>query len=247
MAHLYPLFFTFLVCAFQVYADESEKVHAVTEEWPPYNYTNENGEVIGIATEVLEAVLDEADIDYHIDMLSWSRAIKLAKENSHTLIYTIYKAEHRENDFQWICPIVNTSSLSVYALESRDDINLSSLAEMKKFTIGTTERSFIYDYLKINGFEVGKNLDSASDEIANIRKLFKGRIDLVIQEEIPFKIRLKKVGLTFDDVKQVLTLFPDASDKSCMAMSLSTPSHLVDKIRMALTKVLARRQQTLIQ
>ncbi|NMP30651.1 transporter substrate-binding domain-containing protein [Thalassotalea sp. M1531] len=245
MTHFTALFFIVGICVFHINAQANEKIRVVTEEWPPYNYTNDEGEVVGLATEVLKTVLREADIDYHIEMLSWSRAYKLAKKQSHTLIYTIYQAENRESQFQWICPLINTSSLNVYALKSRADITLLTLAELKQFTVGSTERSFLYDYLINQGFEVGKNLDSASDEEANIRKLFRGRIDLVAQEELPFKMRLAKAGLSFDDVKHVHTLFPNASNKSCMAMSLSTPKVLVEKIRKALQKVNDKRANRL--
>ena len=220
----------------------ADVIKVVTEEWPPYNYTDEKGDITGIATETLKAVLAEAEIDYEIEVLSWNRAYKLAKNNSHTLIYTIYRTDNRQADFQWICPIIETNGINIYALKSREDIKLTSLADAKRYVVGTTSRSVVYDFLTLQGFELDKNLDVASDESANIRKLVKGRIDLVIQEEIPFNLRVKNNGMLSSNFKKVFSLFAQQADLSCMAMSLSTPKELVDRIRSALVIVRARQQ-----
>ena len=220
-------------------ANAEAAISVVTEHWPPYNYTNEQGEIVGLATKVVKAVLADAGYDYNIQLLPWSRAFKLAQENSHTLIYTIYQSDNRLNKFQWICPIINTRGVNVYALSSRTDIAINSLDDARNYVIGTTKRSVMYGYLKSEGFELGKNLDIASDELANIRKLARGRIDLIIQDEQPFKLRVEKTGLPLTQFKKVHTLFADTTNKSCMAMSLSTPTEVVNKLQAALNKVLA--------
>lgn len=237
----FSLFCFLFIPPFYLMAKNS--ITVVTEEWPPYNYTNSDGEFVGLATDVLKEVLHEANIDYQIKVLSWHRAYKLAQESSHTLIYTIYKADNRLAQFQWICPLVITSGLNIYALKSRDDIHLSTLNDAKNYSVATTSRSVTHDYLILKGFEEGNNLDIGTDELANIRKLFKGRVDLIIQDEKPFKLRLRNAGLSFAKIKKVLPLFPEQENRSCMAMSLTTPKPLVDKIRKALNTVTIRRQE----
>ena len=43
----------------------AESIKVVTEEYPPYNFT-QNGKIIGSATTVLTAILDKAKLDYEI-------------------------------------------------------------------------------------------------------------------------------------------------------------------------------------
>ena len=243
MFKLFSVYFCWVIFVSHFSVLAKDTITVVTEEWPPYNYTNEQGEFVGLATELLKEVLVEANIDYHIEVLSWSRAYKLAKENSNTLIFTIYNIENRSGDFQWICPFISTHGVSVYVLKNRDDIKVSSLDDAKNYTVGSISSGVVFDLLMQNGFAVGKNLDLATDEIANIRKMFKGRVDIVIQEEEPFKLRVAKSGMAFSDVRKIYTLFSQEESVGCMAMSLDTPATLVEKISKALTVVKKRRQK----
>ena len=42
-----------------------EYIHVVTEDWKPYNY-EEDGVVKGSSTEIVQQVLDRAELDYRI-------------------------------------------------------------------------------------------------------------------------------------------------------------------------------------
>ena len=56
----------------------AQYLEVVTEQYPPYNY-EEDGQVKGVGTEVVEEVLKEAGIDYNIKVLPWARALKKAE------------------------------------------------------------------------------------------------------------------------------------------------------------------------
>ena len=107
-------------------ATAGERILVVTEEWPPYNYTNDNGEIVGSSTKRLRQVLDNLDIEYEIQMMSWTRAYKSARDNKNVLIYTIFQEKSRLPHFQWICPFIKTHGVGMFALAERDDIKLNS-------------------------------------------------------------------------------------------------------------------------
>ena len=50
------------------YGWAEDKMTLVTEHWPPFNFINANGEVDGIATDVMKQVLHEAGLDYEIEL-----------------------------------------------------------------------------------------------------------------------------------------------------------------------------------
>lgn len=242
MPNKFVLSFLLLLVAIsnQLHAQQ-DSITVVSEEWPPYNYTNEQGEFTGISTEIVKAVLTEAKLNYHIEVYPWSRAFSMARDNKNTLLYTVYRVGDRLDKFQWICPLIKNEGFAVYALSNRNDVAFSNLGEAKKYRIGTLRSGGGYDVLKHAGFIVGENLDIATDEYANIRKLFKQRVDLILQEVEPLKLRLKELGFAESAVKKVFSIVPEGGQVGCMAFSNDTPKVMVERVKKALQKVLSQR------
>jgi len=213
-----------------------EQILVVTEQWPPYNYTDKNGKIIGSATRKLKQVLDHAGISYEIQMLAWSKAYYLAKARPNVLIYTIYRSAERESQFQWVCPLIETKGLNVYKLASRTDIEISSLDDLKKYHLAVVKDDVSYEFLLNNGFELKRHLNVASSEEANVRLLFNGRVDLLMQEEAALRVRTAKAGYDFSQMKDVLTLFPEDSQK-CAAFSLHTKPEVVERVKKSLQQI----------
>lgn len=234
------VFFAMLALSFSSIAAQ-HTIKVVTEEWPPYNYTNSEGKLTGIATQIVKEVLQEAELDYIIGVYSWGRAFTMARDNKNTLLYTVYKVGDRLDKFQWVCPLIQTKGVAIYALADREDIQLKSLNDAKQYTIGTIQYGGGYDLLMHAGFEPGKHIDVATDELANIRKLLRKRVDLIIQEVEPLKLRLNKLGLPASSVKRVYSVLPDGDQSGCMAFSKDTSKEIVDKVRKALVTVTKKR------
>jgi polar amino acid transport system substrate-binding protein len=81
---------------------------AYTEEWAPYNYS-EDGTVKGIATEVLRAACEESRLDCKIIIVPWARALNTVTNTPNTLIYTIARTPAREDEFLWVGPLLPRS------------------------------------------------------------------------------------------------------------------------------------------
>lgn len=73
--------------------------------------------------------------------------------------------------------------------------------------------------------------------LANIRKLFKGRIDLIIKEEEPLELRIQQAGLPIARLKKVFSILYNEERQACMAMSLDTPKSVIQRLQNALNKV----------
>ena len=231
------LFLLIYFTAINAWSNSTKEIRIVTEHWPPYSYINENGEVDGMATILIKKIMKEAGLDYSIELLSWKRAYKSAKENKDTLLYTIYKLENRESDFQWLCPLINTKGVKIYALASRNDVAINNIDDAKKYSTGVISTGWTHDYLKSEGFETTSHLDIGSSELTNIKKLLAGRIDLVVQEEDLIELRLKKLNKTSNVLKPVFTLISNQHKEGCMAMSLDTSKATINRISAALLKV----------
>ncbi|MBU6951477.1 ABC transporter substrate-binding protein [Hahella sp. HN01] len=217
------------LCSFRLPAAE---IKVVTTDFPPYSF-EESGEIRGMATEVVKAVLAKSGVGVSsFRVYPWARAYKLAQTEPNTLIYSIARSSEREPLFKWVGEIA-PFRVNLYKLRSRSNITISSLEDAKRYVVGGEYQDIKQDYLVKQGFEVGKNIVLMAEDELNIRMLFAKRIDLIPFSEFSLPIMLKQEGFSPAEVENVLTL-DDISYNLYMACSLETPDATVDSLRLAL-------------
>ncbi len=217
---------------------QSAGIRVVTEDWSPYNYT-EDGEIKGMATEVVRAVLDRAGLDYTIETLPWARAYKLAQTEPDVLIYSILKLPNRAPLFKWIQLRGLSIDMYLFRPKYRNDINLGCLEEAKAYKVGVTRETSTHHFLLAKGFKAGVNLFPVNCEQFNALKSqpHTKRIDLTTGNSISLARELKVAGLPPDYwVRQVLLFKKDLY----MAFSLSTSDATVERVRTAFEEVRAQ-------
>jgi polar amino acid transport system substrate-binding protein len=210
-----------------------DKILVVTESWYPYNYLDKTGGIVGKSTEVVKAVLDDTGLDYAIEMNPWSRAFNIASSQANVLIYSILRTPDRENFFHWICPISILEQHKVYKLSSRMDVDVNTEQEIKKYTTGVTDNTFLHKYMSNLGFVDGENLQVNSDDSVSIKMFLAGRIDLLVSLESSMMRTLIQKGLDTSIVSPLFTLPGKIYPPNCMALSKQTPINVVNKIRQA--------------
>ncbi len=220
---------TFLTSA--VYGQE---IHVCTENWPPYNYESD-GEIKGVSTMVVKAVLEEAGLAYKIDIYPWARAYDLALNQKNTLIYTIARTPEREKRFKWVGEITPADSIVVYKLKKRDDIHIKSVEDLKHYTSAVVKNTMTHQYLLQQGFKEGRQFIIVANSNQNVKMLFEGRIDVSIHPENVLRVRLQKLNLPYNQLEGVFTLVKGRRLE--MAFSLQTPDEIVNRVRKALYRV----------
>ena len=215
-------------------AAEKTKIAVVTEEWRPFNYTNSKGELVGRSTEKVKAILNGLNFDYEIQSYPWTRAMNMASRNENTLIYSIYRTPERESKYQWVCPLMAPVKVFLFRLQSRNDIQVKTLDDAKKYVISVNRNGSGHEFLRDNGFVEGINLDITSDPIASPRKLFAGRVDLLMQSEWEMTESVKRVGQNYAEVAPVLEVTRVNELEACMAFSPNTDKAIVKEVQRAL-------------
>lgn len=209
-------------------------ITVVTEEYPPYNFT-ENGIIKGCSTEIVKEVLKRADISYTLNSFPWARSYNTALVAPDVLIYSIGRSEKRETLFKWI-DVVAPYDIYLYKLKRRADIKIASLDDAKHYRIGAVRDDVRAQFLEKNSFEQGRNLDLVTQDIQNIRKMMLDRIDLFPIDQLALIHILKLEGLAMEDFEQVLRL-EDLSTGLYLAFSLKTDDALVEKCKAALAEI----------
>lgn len=222
------LWMTWLLLGIAASAAVAQKITVVTEEYPPYNYLNDENQVVGISTEVVKEVLKRAGLDYQIDLYPWSRAYKMAQEGPNVLIYSIGRNEKREHLFKWV-DFIAPYDVYLYRMKNRTDIKASTLADLKKYTLGAVRDDVRAQYLEKEDIK----LELVPEDRANAKKLERGRIDMFPIDELAMVYLYKREGMDTDDLAKVMKL--DAiSPGLYMAFSLQTGDDIVNKCKKAL-------------
>ena len=213
----------------------AEPVRVLTEEFPPYNYT-ENSRITGLSTEVVEAVFKELGLQGQYQSMPWARAYETARTTPGVLIYSIGRTPERDKLFKWVGVIAPT----VYYLYGHPgrSYRVDSLEAAKNYQIGTVNEDVGEQFLVKHGFVKGKNLQSSVKYELNYEKLKRNRVDLWIMSELTAAFLVRQAG---DDptnmLARSLAINDLGGDGYYMAFSLNTPDALVERMRKALAAI----------
>ena len=216
-----------LICSFI----NAEDLHIVTEDFPPFNF-QEEGVTKGLASEVVTAVLEEAKLSANIEFYPWARAYMLALHQKNHIIYSIARIPEREELFYWIGSI-SPYQTSFYKLKNRQDIQVASLEDAKRYLVGVSLADVTTVYLQEKGFS---KLQMVPDDTQNLHKLTAGRVDLIAYEENSFLHKIHEQNLNPQDYERVWRV-QDLTDELYMAISRNSDIKLFEKLRKALIRI----------
>jgi len=204
----------------------------LTEESPPQNYT-ENGEVKGLAVELLQMMWDKLGQKHQeIQVVPWARGYKEVQNKYNTVLFAMTRLEEREKLFKWVGPIRTTRYALITRKESRLKIN--SLKDIKQRSIATIINDGTEVFLVNKGFRV--NIDQSSDLKSAIQKLDLGRTDLIAYGEQNLKYFMANNGLNSKNYKTVYIL---TKSSDYFAFHKETPDNVIRKFQAALDAVKA--------
>ena len=205
----------------------------VTENLPPLNYEL-NGAATGYATELLEAVLQTANIKTSVSVLPWARAYQMTLTQPNTLLFSTTRTQEREDLFEWIGPI-SSRQIYLYKLKSRTDIQVKTIADCSRYKIGLVrEMASAKEFLKNSAIRE-ENVDYAPTAESNTKKLLLGRTDLIVSQDWGAAFEMKILNRHPNELEAVLLL--DAKNSYYFAMNKQSDPALIQKIRNAFEKV----------
>ncbi len=176
---------------------QTQTITVVTEEYPPYNFT-ENGVIKGCSTEIVQEVLKRAGIPYSLTSYPWARTYNTALNTPNVLIYSIGRSEKREKLFKWI-DVVAPYDIHLYKLKKRTDLTVTGLDDAKKYRIGAVRDDVRAQFLEKNGFEQVLHLPDLS---AGLFLAFSLKTDDSLVEKCRAALaEIKKDG-TYDAIMQ---------------------------------------------
>ncbi len=214
----------------------AEPIRVVTEELPPFNYL-ENGRVEGLSSDVVRATLDQAGLEYHIDVMSWVKAYFIARFKPNILIYSIAKTPQRTELFRWIGRIVPFENC-LFRLERNKHLQIHTLEDAKKFKVGVAFGTAGEQLLISKGFKLDKNLIRSPTESTLIAALDNGSIDLWLAVK-EWELEQGKSRSKEAKNSVVADLCIPGEGGLYMAISKATATDIGDKLRAAYSTIKA--------
>lgn len=208
---------------------------AYTEELPPLNY-QDGGQVSGFATELLQAVMQQAGYSVDIQLMPWARAYRLVMEGPDRVIYSITRTAQREPLFHWVGPI-SPRQIKLYRLNSRSDIQINSEADLQRYKLGAMFESAAAQKLAGLGLQPEHGLDLGASDAVTLKKLLQGQTELVAMLDWAMAWQLKQQGIDPIRVRPVWLL--DGGNQYWFALSRATPVFKIRQLQAALNQISA--------
>lgn len=180
----------------------AEKLQLMTEEYPPYNFS-EGKEIKGVVTEIVQEIMKRTGIESELKVYPWPRAYSTTLKKPNTALFATTFSEEREPLFKWVGPVIPTK-ISLMAKKSKK-IKLKNTEDANNYRIGVI-RDDIGEQLLINSNVKELSLKRAPTPLSNVKKLAADRVDLVAYEENTAKWIMKKEGLNLADYETVHVL-----------------------------------------
>lgn len=209
----------------------AESLQIVTNDFPPLQIIDGEN-VSGLTTDIVKHVVENAGFTGEIKAYPWARAYKMATKEPNTLIYSIVRNKEREHTFKWIGTVA-PYDVYFWKLKKRKDINIKNIEDAKKYVCGAMLNGSKANHLIKHGFVEGKNLDQGNSDLDNFRKLYAGRVDLILYDSLSFGYTALQEKKNPDDAKKIFKV-EGISNELYLAASLDTPDSVVAKLRSSL-------------
>ncbi|WP_262690939.1 substrate-binding periplasmic protein [Kordiimonas aestuarii] len=155
-------------------------IQVIAENWYPYSY-EENGVVMGRATETVRKVMERAGYTYDIALYPWPRTLRMAQDRENLLISAMIKTPERERQFQFVGQVMEGDKLYFFGIKGRADIKLEQADDAKVYRVATSQDSAMMDFLRLHGFT---DVQPLFDISLGFKQLRYGRIDLLLTSAV---------------------------------------------------------------
>jgi polar amino acid transport system substrate-binding protein len=213
----------------------SNKPRFVTEIMSPFQL-KENGKLTGFAINLMDEVISRAQLKGRIEIYPWARAYHIALTEPNVFIFTLVKTQERLEKFNWIDEYYVATD-SFYALNSRKDIVINSIADAKKYQICIPRNDVGEQRLIKLGFD-DSNLKRVAVQSQCLGMLQRGRVDLNLFNAQGIRSLANKFNVEQRLFKRVFVVSEAVMG---VAASKNSDPQLVAQIREALVKVKSER------
>ena len=184
-----------LACMAGVSTNASARLLLVTLDYPPYEYV-EQGEVKGLAVNVVRELFRRLDEEIEIQSLPWARSLKMVELGNADAIFTAYRTPEREAYLNYTDEVLMPQEVSLFVLKSSSLKKYENLAALTDYQFAArfgVSYGAAFDQAVTDG--VIGNIHRVSDGDTVIRLLLNERADIVIFNRLGGYYRFRNLGV----------------------------------------------------
>ena len=219
-----------------VLGDQIKAVHLADSPWPPYTIGEIGQQATGgVGVDLVRQIFGALGIEVSIEMHPWKRVLKMAEFGRVDGPTLLMKTLEREAYLVYTDPVFEAREVFYFNKDRFGDFNWQNFSDLKPYTIGVIGGYSYGDaFLEAIGSQGLKTEEAVSTEV-NFQKLYAGRIDFYLEDELV----AKAVMANHEDWKGILVFAPKPVTIYDYYMAISKKSPAVELIP-ELNKVIAR-------
>lgn len=220
MKRLTPILFSLILALLFLFTNpaygQNNKIKIVTGDLPPYSYMDK-GEHVGVATEIVQEMINRVGYSGNMLVRPWARAI-LKSEGDNRLTFPLARLPYRENKYNWVGPILQDRL--VFAMRASDKRTFKSINDLKNLRVGVIKGAPTLARLQKLGFN---NLDVTTLETSIARKLLLKRVEAWFSTELMIHFILRELNT---DLSKVRIAYADLNISMYVAASKNLESKI---------------------
>ncbi|SLM32474.1 Extracellular solute-binding protein family 3 [Desulfamplus magnetovallimortis] len=216
------------------YAQSLEDITWVTEDYPPFNYS-ENGAAAGISVDVLLEIWKRAGLNKtvaDIKIWPWSRGYEMTKKKVGLCLFSMTITDSRKEFFKFVGPIPAGSGNTIIAKKSKE-LKLNSIDDLKKLKIGIILKD-VGEQLLVDAGIDKNTLDQCVDPACLLKKLDAGRVDAISYGYETAVYKMKELGIDHTKFENVYTL---SESNMGYAFHKDTDPSIIEKLQAILDEI----------
>jgi len=174
----------------------------VTLQYPPYEFL-EDGEVKGVAVEIVQEVFKRMSMPINIALYSWDRSLDMIKKGAADAIFTIFKNPERETFLDYSHEVLIPQVVSLFVTKDSNIVFDGDLNKLSMYTFGVVHKvsyGSIFDDAVKNG--VIQSIETSETGEENMKKLLQGRCDILVSNRYGALDIVKRMN-NMDQVKEL--------------------------------------------
>jgi len=177
------------------------KLAIYTEDSAPANFV-QNGTLTGLCVDIVREMQERIGDQTAIRVVPWSRGLSYLQSRANTMLFATTKAVARSDNFHWVGPLIRIKWF-LFGLKDRE-YDIQCLEDAKQFkSIGTYIDDAKDQFLRARGFD---NLVPVRDNLLNLRKIVRGRLDLFVSSDVGIKPLLRQSGISANKIVPIIEI-----------------------------------------
>jgi len=201
-------FFTFPAFFFECSEQQAKKILAdyqwYTEDYPPYNYQNEQEKLVGIYPEVLTLIYKELNLNINLEgviIVPWARLFYTLEHSLDHAGFSMIKTLEREAKFQLVALPIETKVSIMVLNENRHILAKKTLEDLTYSVV----RQDIGEHLLDKQLNISNKVKTTSAS-SMLNMLIHRRVHAIAYSELVAYFQIDKIGYTNQKIVPIYTL-----------------------------------------